>query len=274
MEIVIMNIEHYSSEWLNKLNANEIDLNPIQFTNCIRLKHNDAVYIFDEVGAGKTISSGIMALDYLSATADKADKNVLVITTNSLARYCPEYQGGQFKKDWMDKLPFRAMNCEGKIEIVNNHHSKFKFKKKYGLVIIDEAHLFLNKSTARYENLTKNIRADKVVFLTATPIKTNVDDLYTYVEIAECIVGNNEKKLPCDWIESINTKNKKWEDVICSKFDASSPVTRYFKDTIMALTIKGYEKRQAKRIEPCIWDYSNEKTKDSVLLEKVAETYN
>ncbi|MCL2190310.1 MAG: SNF2-related protein [Defluviitaleaceae bacterium] len=259
-----MKEEDYSSKWLDMLDASEIDLHPIQFANCIRLKRNDAVYIFDEVGAGKTISSGIMALDYLSSNADK---EVLVITTNSLARYCPEYQGGQFKKDWLDKLPFRAKGFESKINIVNNHYSKFKSKKDYGFVIIDEAHLFLNRDTARYQNLINNVRAEKVVFLTATPIKSGVNDLHTYVEIAKSIVG--KRNLPSDWIENINTKNKEWKEVICSIFDISSPVTRYFKDTIMALTTTGYEKRKAKRAEPCLWDYDNNKTKDDTLLENI-----
>ena len=43
--------------WLNRIDLDRITLYPIQFANCDRLAKNDAVYIFDEVGCGKTIST-------------------------------------------------------------------------------------------------------------------------------------------------------------------------------------------------------------------------
>ena len=76
--------------WLNNIDLNRMTLYPIQFANCDRLDKNDAVYIFDEVGCGKTISSGLMALDYIH----NHNKNVLVITTNALIR--ADHGAGQF----------------------------------------------------------------------------------------------------------------------------------------------------------------------------------
>src|SRR5690606_29247852 len=139
-----------------------------------RLNSNDAVYIFDEVGSGKTINSGLMALDYLEKNPKE---RVLVITTNALARPNIAKVRGQFLDDWFNKLPFTILGYENRIDVVNNHHSKFKRKKEYGLVVIDEAHLFLNKDTQRYQNLVHNISAKKVIFLSATPIKENDSDL-------------------------------------------------------------------------------------------------
>ncbi|MDR1503419.1 MAG: hypothetical protein LBT43_13305, partial [Prevotella sp.] len=257
----------YASDWIRMLDLNKIDLYPLQFANCERLRNNDAVYIFDEVGGGKTISSGIMALDYLDRNPN--DK-VLVITTNSLYRYCPAFQGGQFKNDWMSKLPFVETNLDKNIIIVNNHASKFKSPASYGLVIIDEAQLFLNKSSLRFEMLTQNICAKKIVFLTATPIKEGVQDLNTYLEIAKKVLG---KRVSHEWIADINTTNKDAKDVICSGFDAKSPVTRYFKDTIMALNVRGYKKNQAKRLLPHLWEYSGINEKDSLMLCNINEIY-
>lgn len=97
----------WSIQWLDKLkqwiekkreedpaNGLPLTLYPLQLINCMRLEKNDAVYIFDEVGCGKTISAGLMALHYLC----NHDKDILIITENSVK--------GQFWTDWMEKLPF------------------------------------------------------------------------------------------------------------------------------------------------------------------------
>ena len=127
--------------------------------------------------------------------------------------------------------------------MANNHYSHFSRKSEYGLVIIDEAQLFLNNESMRYKLLTENISAQKVIFLTATPIKNSKYDLQIYVDIAKKITG---KEISNDWIENISTVDKQTEQIICNTFDVSSPVTRYFKDTIMSLNIEGYKKSQAR----------------------------
>lgn len=178
----MLNSENISRGWVNYIDPDKIDIYPIQFANCDRLQANDAVYIFDEVGSGKTISSGLMALDYLY---NNKSSNVLIITTNVLVRT------GQFLSDWYDKLPFEQLELKSRIEITNNHHANIKkfSHKQYGLIIVDEAHLFLNIDSYRYNNL-KEIRAEKIVFLTATPIKDTALDLEIYVGLAEKMLGN------------------------------------------------------------------------------------
>jgi superfamily II DNA or RNA helicase len=205
-------------EWIKYIDTSLIDIFPIQFANCDRLQKNDALYIFDEVGSGKTISSGLMALDYLS---NYPDKNVLVVTTNALCKKSIFSEYGQFLKDWYDKLPFIQLGLKDKIEIVNNHYSNLN-PNGYGLVIVDEAQLFLNQDSLRYQKLSE-IKADKIVFLTATPIKRSKDDLKIYVDLAENILGH---QLSRNWIDEINTIKKEHRDIICSKFDETYPVTR------------------------------------------------
>lgn len=254
-------------EWLKYIDLNLLDIYPLQVANCDRLLLNDSIYIFDEVGSGKTISSGLMALDYL---CNNIDKNVLIITTNALFKKGMYSDYGQFLKDWFEKLPFKPLNLESRIEVTNNHYSHFRHKAEYGLVIIDEAQLFLNKESMRYKELTKNIFAQKVVFLTATPIKNSKYDLQTYVDIAKEITG---KDISNDWIENISTVDKQMDEIICNTFDISSPVTRYFKDTIMSLNIKGYKKSQARRLLPQLWQYGHGKTKNEILLENINSKY-
>lgn len=253
-------------KWVNYIDLNLMDIYPIQFANCDRLHENDAVYIFDEVGSGKTISSGLMALDYLCNYKDK----VLIITTNALTKKGSSSEYGQFLKDWYDKLPFRQLELTDRIDIVNNHYSNLISKGKYGLVIVDEAQLFLNKDSLRYQHLIEDVRAEKIVFLTATPIKISKNDLYTYVELARSIT---EKDISDTWIDEINTNNKTPEEIVCSRFDINSPVTRYFKDTIMSLNVEGYQKNQARRLTPQLWKYGVDTSKTGILLKEINEKY-
>lgn len=253
-------------EWLKYIDISLIDIYPIQFANCDRLQKNDAVYIFDEVGSGKTISSGLMALDYLYNNSGK----VLVITTNALAKKGLNSEQGQFLKDWYGKLPFNQLKLTERIDVVNNHYSNLSKDEKYGLVIVDEAQLFLNEESLRYIYLCKYIKAEKIVFLTATPIKSSKDDLYTYVKIAKSVTNKN---LPDNWINEINTNDKKPEEIISSTFNVEFPVTRYFKDTIMSLNVEGYKKRQARRLTPQLWQYGGNETKNDVLLRMINEKY-
>ena len=251
-------------EWINYIDLKKIDIYPIQFANCDRLYYNDSVYIFDEVGSGKTISSGLMAMDYLY---NHPEQELFVITTNALTKSGEGQVYGQFLKDWYEKLPFQTLGLENRIHIANNHFSHFKQEHKYGLVIIDEAQLFLNKDSLRYQQLIKNIRAEKIIFLSATPIKNSEDDLHTYVDIAEVILDKNN--LDRKWIENISTLNKEKEEIICNIFDIKSPITRYFKDTIRSLNVNDYKKIQARRLLPQLWEYGNGKTKNEKMLEMI-----
>lgn len=256
-------------KWINQLDPNEVILYPLQFANTERLNNhgNDAVYLFDEVGSGKTISSGIMALDFLESNPGE---DVLVITTNALARSSDVKPRGQFLNDWFDKLPFQELGYGSRVRVVNNHHSKFKVPEKYGLVIIDEAHLFLGEWTQRYLNLTNNITAKKVVFLTATPIKQGVNDLQVYPRIATALL---KKKVDTSWIDQLQTIGKQPEELICSQFDVKFPVTRYFKDTIKSLETEGYVKTNVKRYESLIWEYQSRSNKNEILINNLKTLY-
>lgn len=265
----------YNRSWINCIDSNTLDIYPIQFANCDRLRENDAVYIFDEVGSGKTISSGLMALDYL---VNHPGKKVAVITTNALAKPGSDFDYGQFFKDWFDKLPFQTLGLTDRIIVINNHYSnieKLKNEGDCGLLIIDEAQLFLNDESLRNDRLRK-LKSEKIVFLTATPIKTSKRDLHTYVSIAREILQNPQ--LDENWIEEIGTEGKDADSLICSKFDKTYPVTRYFKDTIMSINVEGYEKKQARRLIPQLWEYKgsweherSQNNKNDVMLRKINE---
>lgn len=248
-------------DWVKYIDTSKLSLYPIQFANCDRLQNNTAVYIFDEVGCGKTISSGLMAIDYLYNHQNNPQTDrVLVITTNTL------YKSGQFENEWRTKLPFDVLGLSDRFEIRNNHYSHFQTEESFGLVIIDEAHLFLNTETQLHKNLVSNIKAKKVVFLTATPIKEWSSNIKVYTNIAQALTSSTDgAQLPSVTLDTWNTK----ETLICSTFDVDRPVTRYFKDTVMAINERGYKKRKARRLLSKLWTYAQPSDKDSELLRNI-----
>ncbi|WP_339831779.1 helicase-related protein [Paenibacillus sp. FSL R7-0272] len=252
--------------WLEFVNPELIDLFPLQFVNCDRIQQHDVLYIFDEVGSGKTITSGLIALDYI----EQNHKDVLIITTKALSE--GEHQG-QFLGDWYQKLPFIHMGYSHHVHIINNNYSHIEklAGKAFGLIIIDEAHLFLTDKTKKRIALEKLV-AEKVVFLTATPIKSNKYDLQTYINIAKSMT---QKDIQNNWIQNIETIGKEKNALICSSFDITSPVTRYFKDTIQSLQISEFHKTTIKRHETIIHEvgikYEDSKTTQQQKAEQTVE---
>ena len=253
--------------WVNYLNIDKCQPYPLQFANIERLRRNEAVFIFDETGSGKTISTGLMALDYL---CNHQNKKVLILTTTSLTREAPDNLDGQFLGDWLDKLPFDALALKQNVTVCNNVSCNIhKLCKEWGLIIIDEAHEYLYAERRRDELF--KLKADKIVLLTATPIRRDEDDLKEYANIAEKVL---KKEIDKGWLGCI-PKNK--NEVICSTFDLNVPVTRYFKDTMTALKyIKdgkvSFEKEKAIRKIPEIWTYTSDKIKTIFdKIEKIAQ---
>ena len=226
--------------FLRRVSSGLLTLYPLQLANVERLDKNDAVFIFDEVGCGKTISSGLMALSYLE---QNPDKNVLVITINSLKRT------GQFLNDWYHRLPFTEEQKKH-IKVTNDHVTKIEKagKENWGLVIVDEAQLFLADSVTGKGWALKQLKSEKVVFLTATPIRKDKRDIEEYIRLADSILQKERIMIAgsdCEkviWREEIRRKlsdamqgKEEIAENICAKFDTSLPVTRYFKDTVRFL---------------------------------------
>ncbi len=253
--------------FLNRVNPILLTLYPLQVANMERLEKNDAVFVFDEVGCGKTVSSGLMALSYLEQEQYK-DKKVLVITINSLVKT------GQFLNEWYKRVPFTKEQKE-RITVINDHVIRIKDaqKENWGLIIVDEAQLFLSDSETGKGEALKKLKGDKVVFLTATPIRKSEKDLEEYVEIASNILRKEHAKVAGEevpkalWVEktrkelSENIKGKeRTEDNICAKFCPSLPITRYFKDTVRFLEKPSGEssKNASKRRFAEVWRVANE----------------
>ncbi len=143
-------------EWLKHIiNYPKLELSTLQFANKERLKCNNNICIFDEVGTGKTISAGIIILESICNKKIKNplnNKNVLIITTElGKVSFCSDY--GITEKGIIDtnnnkaKLPFKEImeNIDSiNIRVINNYYTNIEkeINKNWGIVVIDEAHLF------------------------------------------------------------------------------------------------------------------------------------
>lgn len=305
------NVEKITSgDWANYIDLCEEDQNngmrpyALQFANCERIAKNDAVFLFDEVGSGKTISTGLMAMECL----EKSDLNgsrgdVLVITVPQLARPLDGYPKGQFYGDWENRLGsvIKEKEWKKRIHVINNHYKNIQewvCDKKYALVIVDEAHLFLKASKEQgYEKKMLQelykIKAEKVVLATATPIKYDSEkDLREYAEIVQEILCGTENDPDMD-----AAKNDKFREnvrecyntlckslipqkkegaadykIISSVFDPTCSVTRYFKDTIRCLTEKKEcENKNGCRAQAELWypDPDKDAPEKEQLIDKI-----
>lgn len=197
-----------TNDQLYSLNAARVDFVPYQFRPALKMIHSERprILVADSVGVGKTIEAGLI-LRELQAR-DEDFESVLIICPKPLVaehkwrsemkrfdENFTELDGTSLREaiNECDKdgawpaalrktvLPYSLMTKEllngkgrqkGLLDLEEPIH--------FDLVIIDEAHHIRHSDTGAYKvarYFTDN--ADAVVMLTATPVQTGDDDLYT-----------------------------------------------------------------------------------------------
>ena len=213
-------INNPSAGNLYSLNAARIDFVPYQFRPALKMIKSDEprILIADSVGVGKTIEAGLIIKE-LEARGEM--ENILIICPKPLvAERKWEMEMRRFDEDFMpvDGPTLRQIisDCH-RDEEWSSRYSKAiipysildsriyegeedKKGKNYGLldldpaphfdlVIIDEAHHIRNGSMDKEKAFAyKCVRyfcehADAVVMLTATPLQTKDDDLFTLLNL-------------------------------------------------------------------------------------------
>lgn len=283
-----------STDWMNEIRFKtdkkglELEPYPLQFANCVRIERNDALYIFDEVGAGKTVSAGLMAIHYL---CNHPGQDVLVITTPALAAEGKDGKSGYryplFLHDWYEMLGLEKLGLTKRVVVINNDQANIGGNgpngsgplSNYGMIIIDEAHMFLNQGIKRYENLTNRYQeftcTEKVVFLTATPIKDNWDNLKIYQDIAAALLRRpitfyqDFERSPEERANQAEQQKKFLALTRGRGFDPTFPATRYFKDTVNSLTGLGPRGIISPNRKALIWNWGDKKSKIQALQERI-----
>ena len=213
-------INNPSAGNLYSLNAARIDFVPYQFRPALKLIKADEprILIADSVGVGKTIEAGLIIKE-LQARGDL--ENVMIICPkplvadrkweNEMKRFDEEFiplDGDTLRQiisdtdrdgEWPVRygktiVPYSILDSRTYLGTESKHRKSFGLvdldpAPHFDLVIIDEAHHLRNGSMEKDKAFAYKCvhyfceHADAVVMLTATPLQTSDDDLYTLLNL-------------------------------------------------------------------------------------------
>lgn len=198
---IINKIRNSSANTISTLKASKTIFKPYQFIPLLKLLNSDnrRIIVADEVGLGKTISAGHIVLE-LAARGEL--NSLLVVCLNSI------------QEKWIDELQNKFNVRIQKFETITdfktaisnskNHNDKIfgvinydKFRQKnnveyfenntiaFDLIIFDEVHTLRNDTNARKSLKSFTDLAKSIVMLTATPIMTSLENLYSLVKLLD-----------------------------------------------------------------------------------------
>ncbi|QAR30821.1 DEAD/DEAH box helicase [Ornithobacterium rhinotracheale] len=194
-------VKNTSSNTISTLKASKTIFKPYQFIPLLKLlnSNNRRIIVADEVGLGKTISAGHIALEL---AARNELESLLIVCLNSLQEKWIDEFANKFNL-YLEKIEsiesFRnqleAYRDRGEKIFAVINYEKFQrrenieyFKDEaidFDLIIFDEAHTLRNKKNS-WKSLKSFVELAKaVVMLTATPIMTSLENLYNLVELLD-----------------------------------------------------------------------------------------
>jgi SNF2 family DNA or RNA helicase len=205
-----------STATLFSLRSGRVQFVPYQYRPVLKLIRSDRprLLIADEVGVGKTIEAGLIMKE-LRARTDLA--SVLIICPKALVaerkwflemkrfdetftaldgrllRHCLQetHLEGQWPQQYAKAiLPFSLLDSDLLFGRPGDPTSKDQSligldpPPKFDLVIIDEAHHIRNSETFLHQGVRYFCdNADAVIFLSATPVQLDSEDLYTLLNV-------------------------------------------------------------------------------------------
>jgi superfamily II DNA or RNA helicase len=198
---IINKVRNTSANTISTLKASKTIFKPYQFIPLLKLlnSENKRIIVADEVGLGKTISAGHIVLE-LAARGEL--NSLLVVCLNSI------------QEKWIDELHNkfnvrierfeRIHDFKTALKNANEHNDKIfgvinydKFRDRnnieyfennavrFDLLIFDEVHTLRNDTNARKSIKKFTELANSIVMLTATPIMTSLENLYSLVRLLD-----------------------------------------------------------------------------------------
>ncbi|AXE16689.1 hypothetical protein DR864_02560 [Runella rosea] len=196
-------VKNTTTNTISSLKSSRTIFKAYQYKPLIKFLKSDLkrILIADEVGLGKTIEAGHIMLE-LAARGNL--NNALIICTNSLC--------DKWKTELQEKFNFtlkKYLNSNELIQDIQNdinaarktifgviNYEKCRQEElqniiaennyKFDLLICDEAHKIRNSDTAQHKGVAKIVdNSEAVIFLTATPIMTELRNLYNLIRILD-----------------------------------------------------------------------------------------
>ncbi|MCX6748975.1 MAG: helicase-related protein [Candidatus Pacearchaeota archaeon] len=162
----------------------ESKLLQFQYIDFVRVLNNfnskgyRGCFLTSSVGLGKSYVAAQVAKYFI----DNKEK-VLIIAPAGLVHSEDQWQ--RYLKEFKiyDKVSLVSM---GDLQKRPDMFRFEKYSRNYGLIIVDEAHNYRNPDSYRARNIKKIIDENgnsKVLFLTATPVNTSLDDLFNLAKL-------------------------------------------------------------------------------------------
>ena len=138
----------------------------------------------DEVGLGKTIEAGIILKEL--AVRGLARRILILCPASLVTQWCEELRDKFFEEftpvetpgDW--RTTHHAVASYDRAQHAN--HRPEVLRKRWDLVIIDEAHKCKNHLTSRYK-LLQEIPRNYLLLLTATPLQNDIRELFNLITL-------------------------------------------------------------------------------------------
>lgn len=199
-------IRSSNNSTISSLKASRTLFRPYQFKPLLKFLNSDnrRLLIADEVGLGKTIEAGHIMLE-LKARGEF--HNALVICPMALMAKWTTELNEKFGLDFIeisqkDLLIHELQNHNGYVRAVVNYDKirdtsdilKVIEEKniKFSIIICDESHKLRNSSTMIYRGAERLLySSDSVVFMSATPIMINENNLYNQLHLLDAEMYDN-----------------------------------------------------------------------------------
>lgn len=250
-------INNPSGQNLYSLNSARIDFVPYQFRPALKMIHADEprILIADSVGVGKTIEAGLIIKEL--AARQELEKVLIICPRPLVAERKWELEMKRFDEDFIpldgatlrqaisdtkrdSEWPTRYNKAIIPYSILDNRAYTGESKKRekciglaeldppvhFDLVIVDEAHHIRNgsmdKDKAFAYKCTKYFceHANAVIMLTATPLQTGDDDLFTLLNVLRPDIVIDKKtfsmmSMPNEYIskcvKAIRSADQNWQ---------------------------------------------------------------
>ena len=144
----------------------------------------------DEVGMGKTVEAGLIALEYILRGLVR---RVLILAPPSLVEQWQEEMRSKFNLDFIayDSAKFKAHpnpwqefpRIIASIDTAKRESNREQVLAiPYDLVIVDEAHHLKNERSQAYQLVSK-LKKKYILLLTATPVENNLEELFNLITL-------------------------------------------------------------------------------------------
>lgn len=253
-------IKSSNNSTISSLKASKTLFKPYQFKPLLKFMRSDnkRILIADEVGLGKTIEAGHIMLE-LKARGEF--RNALVVCPMALKEKWTTELNEKFGLDFIsiddkEQLIHELRYHPGYVKAVINYE-KLNNKElisfmeerqvKFSMIVCDESHRLRNSDTQLYKGAERLLAlGDSVVFMTATPIMLNRDNLYNQLRLLDSNeydrkeVFLNNAQLNEPFVKALTQLNEgvKWPEIRTQLTESEAITYNTIGDITIPVTVK------------------------------------